>query len=111
MVKDATGKKTKVEFSLATIQGNTTTRKQLEGFIEELVLCHGKVKTEKESIKDILSEAKDSLGIPSKILNKLVKENMAPGSIAADMHSLEEAQAISEAIEGQTIASFGTTQP
>lgn len=107
MVKDATGKKTKVEFSLSTIQSNTATRKQLEGFIEELVLCHGKIKTEKESIKDILTEAKDSLGIPSKILNKLVKENMAPGSIEADMHALEEAQAISEVIDGQVVANFG----
>jgi uncharacterized protein (UPF0335 family) len=106
MVKDATGKKTKVEFSLATIQSNTATRKQLEGFVEELVLCHEKIKSEKEAIKDIMSEAKDSLGIPSKILGKLVKENMAPGTIEADIHTLEEAQAISEAIDGQPIANF-----
>ena len=98
-MKDATGKKLKVEFSLAAIQANTTTRKQLEGFIDELVLSHGKIKNEKEALKDIMKEAKESLGIPSKILNKLVKENQQPGTIKADIHALEEAQMISEVIE------------
>ena len=39
----------KVEFSLETIQNNPVTRKQLEGFIEEVALSIGKVKTEQDS--------------------------------------------------------------
>lgn len=89
----------KVEFSLDSIQNNPVTRKSLEGFIEELVLCKRKIKTEQESIKDIRTEAKDSLGIPSKILLKLVRENMEPGSLEAEAHVIEEVQALAEAIE------------
>ena len=98
-MKDATGKKLKVEFSLNTIQNNTVSRKQLEGFISEVVLCRGRIKSEQEAIKDIMGEAKDRLSIPGKILNKLVKENMNPGTIEAEVHDLEAVQQISEAIE------------
>lgn len=98
-MKDATGKKQKVEFSLQTIQNNAVTRKQLEGFIEEIVLSKGKIKMEQEALKDIFNEAKDSLGIPRKTLNRLVKENMNPGSIEADLREIEEAQGIAESIE------------
>ena len=79
-------KKAKVEFSLDGLINNTVTRKQLEGFIEELVLCKGKIKQEREAISDIVKEAKDSLGIPGKILNGLVNERLNPGSIDAKQH-------------------------
>ena len=78
-------KSKKVEFSLETIQNNAVTRKQLEGFIEEVVISKQKMKHEQEAIKDIMNEAKESLGVPGKILNKLVKERMSPGSIDADI--------------------------
>lgn len=92
-------KAAKVEFSLAQIKGNPATRKQLEGFIEEIALCKGKMKTEAETIGDIRKEAQISLGIPGKILMKLVKESMSAGSTEAEMQDLETVQAISEAIE------------
>jgi len=99
-MKDLTGKSTKkVEFSLDSITNNTVIRKQVEGFVEEIVLCKGKIKNEQEAIRDIMSEAKDSLGIPRKILNKLVKENIAPGSIESEVHDLETVQEISAVIE------------
>jgi uncharacterized protein (UPF0335 family) len=79
-------RKAKVEFSLETLINNPVTKRQLEGFIEEVVLCRGKIKMEKEAISDIVKEAKDALGIPGKILNGLVNEKMNPGSIDARLH-------------------------
>ena len=53
-------KKKKAEFSLATVLANEVTKKQLLGFIEEIVLCESKIKSEKEAIKDIRGEAQRS---------------------------------------------------
>lgn len=92
-------KSKKVEFSLDSIQTNPVTRRQLEGFIEEVVLCKRKITVEQEAIKDIRNEGKDSLGIPSKILMKLVRENMQPGTLEAEAHEIEEVQALAAAIE------------
>jgi uncharacterized protein (UPF0335 family) len=89
-MKDATGKKTKIQFSLDTIVNNPVTKSQLEGFIEEILLHKGHIKTHQLGVKDIMSEAKDSLGIPGKILNGLVNEKMNPGSIDAKQHEIEE---------------------
>ena len=83
-------KKTKVQFSLNTILNNPVSKRSLEGFVEELVLCHTKIKADKEAIKDIINEANDNLGIPGKILNGLVNEKMNPGSIDERQHDLEE---------------------
>ena len=49
-----------------------------------------KLKQEKEALRDIVNEAKDSLGIPPKILNGLVAERMNPGSIEERQNDLEE---------------------
>lgn len=95
-------KAAKVEFSLSQIQGNPATRKQLEGFIAEIVLCKNKIKSESEAVGDIRKEAKDSLGIPPKILMKLVRESMSAGSIEAELQDLETVKAISEVIDGTT---------
>lgn len=94
-------KKVKVEFSLDTIRTNPVTRQQLEGFIEEVVISLKKIEQEKEAVKDIRNEAKDSLGIPGRIFGKLVKENMQEGSIEAEIHELEQVQDIANAIEGK----------
>lgn len=80
----------KVQFSLDGIINNPVTKRQLEGFVEEIALCYGKIKQEKEAIKDILVEAKDSLGIPGKMLTGLVNEMNNPGSIDQKQHELEE---------------------
>lgn len=96
---DKRGKKAKPEFSLATIQTNPATRKQLEGFIAEIVLSKGKMKTERETIGDIRKEASDSLGIPGKILMQLVKESMDTGATEAQIQDLETVQAISEVLD------------
>lgn len=98
-MKDKDSKTKKVEFSLETLQTNPVTRKQLEGFIEEIVLCKRKITQENDAIKDIRRESKDSLGIPGKILMRLVRENMEPGTLEAEAHEIEEVQALHVAIE------------
>jgi len=91
-------RKGKVEFSLETLLGNPVTKKQLEGFVEEVVICRDKIKREREAIKDITGEAKDSLGIPGKTLNGIVNERMNPGSIEAKQHDLEEISGLAEGL-------------
>ena len=93
-------KANKVEFSLSSIQANPVQMKQLEGFIEEIVLWKSKVKTAQEGIADIRGQAKDTIGIPGKILMKLVRESISAGSTEAEMSDLETVQAITQAIEG-----------
>ena len=80
----------KVQFSLDSIINNPISKRSLEGFIEEIVLHRKTINTEKAGIKDIVNEAKDSLGIPSKILNGLVNESMNPGAIEQRQHDIEE---------------------
>lgn len=89
-------KQPKLEFNIDTIVNNPVTKRQLEGFIEELVLCEQKISQEREAVKDIRNEAKDALGIPGKLLGKLVRERMNPGSIDQAAHDIEEAQAAAE---------------
>ena len=90
MSKDLTGKKP--EFSLATVMANEVTKKQLLGFIDEIVLCEGKIKSEREAIKDIKGEAESALAIPSQMLGELVRERLDNGSIDAKIKKLEEAK-------------------
>lgn len=85
-------KKKKAEFSLAAVLANEVTKKQLLGFIEEIVLCESKIKSEKEAIKDIRGEAEEVLCIPPPILAELVRERMDNGSIDAKIKKLEEAK-------------------
>ena len=98
-------KSKKVEFSLSALQANPVTQKQLEGYIEEIVLHKREIKNRQAGIGDCRQQAKDSLGIPGKMLMKLVRENMDVGSIEAEMHELETAQAISQVIDGTAPAS------
>jgi len=84
----------KLEFSLQTILGNEVTKKQLLGFIEEIVISEAKIRNEREGIKDIKGEAEAALGVPSNVLSELVRERLDQGSIDAKIHKLEEAQAL-----------------
>ena len=91
-------KSKKPEFSLAGVLGNEVTKKQLLGFIEEIVLCEGKIKSEREAIKDIKGEAETTLAIPSTVLSELVRERLDNGSIDAKIKKLEEAKDIAVGI-------------
>jgi hypothetical protein len=88
----------KPEFSLSGLLANDVTKKQLLGFVEEVVLCEGKLKMEREAIKDIKNEAETSLGIPSAMLGELVRERMDQGSIEAKIKKLEEAQDVAKSL-------------
>lgn len=95
-MEDTTGKPQKVEFSMDTIVNNPVTKKQLEGFISEIVMYKGRIKSANGGINDIRKEAKEKLGIPGKYLNKLVKENMNPGSLEAEESDIVEVKAMAE---------------
>lgn len=56
------------------------------------MLSEGKIKMEREALKDIKNEAETSLGIPSTVLNDLVRERLDQGSIEAKIKKLEEAK-------------------
>ena len=88
----------KPEFSLQTILSNDVTKKQLLGFIDEIVLAESKIKSEREAIRDIKGEAESALGVPSNVLNELVREKLDQGSIDAKIKKLEEAKDIAVGI-------------
>jgi Ni,Fe-hydrogenase maturation factor len=77
-------------FNLDTIVNNPVTKKQLESFIEEIVLHRSKMKTHQLGIKDILVDAKNSIGIPPRVLNGLIAEKINPGTIDQQQHDIEE---------------------
>ena len=91
MSEDA-AKKQKPEFNLDTVVNNPVTKKQLLGFIEEIVLHEEHIKSEREAIKDIKGEAEQQLGIPSATLGDLVRERLDNGSIDAKIKKLEESR-------------------
>jgi uncharacterized protein (UPF0335 family) len=91
-------KKTKPEFSIDNVLNDENLLKQLEGFIEEVVISQQKVSQEKEALKDIKNEAKDSMGIPPKMLMKLVRLKSGESSLEGAEKELEELRQLLEAI-------------
>lgn len=86
-------------FSLEAVFNDVTKRKALEGYIQELEIFHGQLKLKKEEISDIRRNAKETLGIPPKVLNKLVKDRMKPGTIESEAKEIEEIKDISDALQ------------
>lgn len=91
-------KRSKVEFSLSTVLANPVTKKQIDGFIDEIIIHKGAIKNANLGVKDIFGEAKDALGIPPKTLGKLVREKMDPGVIEHDLAELEEVQKLADGL-------------
>lgn len=91
-------KKSKPEFSIDKVLNDETLMKQLEGFIEEFILVQEKINLEKEAMKDIKNEAKDSMGIPPKTLLKLVRLKTGQSSIEGAEKELEELRQLIEAL-------------
>jgi hypothetical protein len=91
-------KRQKIEFSLSTVLANTTTKRQIEGFVDEIIIHKSAQKSASLGIKDIVGEAKDALGIPGKVLMKLVREKMDPGIIEHQLEELEEALKLSDGL-------------
>lgn len=91
----------KVEFSLSTIQANPAMQTQLEGFIEEIILWKGKQKTAQGGIGDCRTQAKDTLGIPGKMLMKLVREKMDEGALEAEIEDLKTIRGLNRVMNGE----------
>lgn len=92
-------KKAKPEFSIENVLNDENLKKQLEGFIEEVILCKQKLEQEKEAMKDIKNEAKDSMGIHPKVLLKLVKLKSGEATLEGAEKELEDLRALLEALE------------
>jgi hypothetical protein len=98
------------QFSLEAVFNNLDKRKKLEGFIQELAQEHNEIRTHKDAIADIRTNANDTLGIPAKVLNKLVKEHLKPGVIDAEAKEIEEIKDISDALNGVTVKTANFTK-
>lgn len=93
-------KKAKPEFSIDKVLNDETLMKQLEGFIEEVIVVQEKQAMDKEQLKDIKNEAKESMGLPSKTLLKLVRLKTGASSLEGAEKELEELRQLIEAIQG-----------
>lgn len=89
----------KPEFDLNSALNDPAVKTQIKGFVEEIGRLKLQQKSAGEAMRDINTEAKDSLGIPGKILNKLVREWLTEGTIDGEMHQLEEAKQLSDALK------------
>jgi hypothetical protein len=84
------------EAAIETILSNPVDKKTLDGFIQEINLCQGKIRAEREAIKDILNEGKAKLGIKGSMLRKLAKSYEDP-TVANEQ--AEEWESIKVAVE------------
>lgn len=91
-------KSSKPEFNIDAIVNNPVTKQQLLAFVEELGLAQSEIDKAKNAMKDITEEAKTSLGIPGKVLNKLLREKLDPGALEGEIHELDEVQAVAEVL-------------
>lgn len=94
-------KQNKPEFDLNTALNDPAVKTQIKGFVEEIGKLRLQQKSAGDAMKDINTEAKDSLGIPGKILNKLVREWLTEGTIDGEIHQLEEAKLLAEALKNK----------
>jgi uncharacterized protein (UPF0335 family) len=78
-------------FNMEAVVNNPVTKASLQGFVEAIVGSKRDIKRIQQDIKDEQTQAKDSLGIPGKLLNKLVKESMVAGSLEADLKDATDA--------------------
>ena len=92
-------KKQRPEFNLNAVLGDPNLKTQVRGFVEEIGKLKEAQKSAGDAIKGIKTEAHDSIGIPGKILNNLVKEWLAEGTIDGEIHMLDEAKVLSDAIK------------
>lgn len=92
-------KKAPVQFDINEIMNDPDKRRDLAGFVEEAVEAMQKMESNQLQLKSIRTASKDSLGIPPKVLNRLIKENLATGFLAGEVKELEDIQSLSDAIK------------
>jgi len=91
-------KKSKPEFSIDNVLNDDDLKKQLEGFLEEAILVQQEISKQKEMVKDIKNEAKDSMGIAPKMLMKLVRLKMGQLSLDGAEKELEDLRLLLDAL-------------
>lgn len=92
-------KKQKVVFDLNELLNDADKKMQLAGFIDEYGIAIEQVKGKQLDIKNIRDEAKESLGLPPKVLLKLVKEHQERGFLDAEIKGLEDIKTLSDAVK------------
>jgi len=97
-------KKVKPEFNLSDVMNDDVKKRQLRGFVIELADVNRRIKSEREAIKDIVDEAKESMGVPPKLLRKLVKEELLQGVLAAEQTEIQQTMEVAEALANVKIA-------
>ncbi len=93
------GKKAPPVFDMNEIMHDPDKKAQLAGFVDELVEALQKLDGIQHEIKGLRDAAKETLGIPPKRLNRLLKESLEVGYIAGEVRELEETQTLSDAIK------------
>lgn len=72
--------------------------KALRGYIDEIVLCMNRTKSNNESIGDILDLANDELNLPKKIIRKIANYEFKQ-SLSSDVAEFKEVEALIEGIK------------
>jgi hypothetical protein len=72
--------------------------KSLRGYIDEIVLCMNRTKSNNESIGDILDLANDELNLPKKIIRKIANYEFKQ-SLSSDVAEFKEVEALIEGIK------------
>jgi hypothetical protein len=96
MKKNKPGKPPK--FDLDDVMNDPDKKMVLAGMVDELSIALEQVKAKQQEVKAIRTEAKDSIGIPPRLLNKLVKEHMEKGTLDGEIKTLEDTKALADAI-------------
>ena len=91
-------KKLAPEFSIDKVLNDDNLKKQLEGFIEEAILVQTEIATQKDSLKNIRDEAKDSIGITPRMLMKLVRLKTGQSSLEGAEKELEDLRLLLDAL-------------
>lgn len=90
-------------FNLDDVFNNLTKRKQLEGYIASVVDLQKQIKKLKSEIADQRNDANAELGIPGKVLNRLVKEELKPGTLEAETKELSDVKDVSDALHNKKV--------
>jgi hypothetical protein len=72
--------------------------KVLRGYVDEIVLCMNRTKSNNESIADILELANDELKLPKKIVRKIANYEFKQ-SLSSDVAEFKEVEALIEGIK------------
>lgn len=79
-------------FDIDAIMADEKKKAKLDVFVDELVEHNKKIGKIKEDMKIVRDDAKESLGIPPRVLNKFVKAKLSPDKLLSEAKDVENAQ-------------------